>query len=114
MIFSRDMRLKNDYNWQCAFCYYKLKVNASSPLIGYKLSIFELSLRLWIRCSPKFTQFGKLQDTKHPLEYFKTFRNSLANYWHKKVKPYLKLPGIVEIDETKCNGNSYSVGIKFP
>ena len=42
------------------------------------------------------------------------FRHSLAHYWVKHIKKKLKLPGVVEIDETMASAKKYSVGIKFP
>lgn len=43
----------------------------------------------------------------------KYFKNALAYYWQVFVKPYLKLPGPIEIDETLVS-KKFSIYYDFP
>ena len=42
--------------------------------------------------------------------YWPLFRRAVARYGRERIRPYLVLPGVVEIDETKINNKSNYMG----
>ncbi len=57
-----------------------------------------------------------LSRTEQSDELQKIFRCALANYWSRKVKPFVRLggSGVVEIDETKSSTVRGYAGWKHP
>lgn len=115
MIFNKDMVANADYRWTCTLCFYSLELTTSTPLNGVKIDEFDLFLRIWSESSAlKITQISNVLRTSHSKAHQKIYRFSMAHYWQRYVKPYLKLPGVVEIDETMSSAKKYAVGTKFP
>ena len=46
---------------------------------------------------------------KPAIDYFQLFRKSYDLYARHKIMPYLRLPGVVEIDESKVNHRKYKI-----
>lgn len=91
------------YVWVCPVCFYATKITTSTPLASINLSVFDYALSMWIRnATPKLS--GRMSCNKSGVGYYMAlFRKSYKHYYKKYVAPYLILPGIVEIDETKIS-----------
>ncbi|CDW76118.1 UNKNOWN [Stylonychia lemnae] len=115
MLFNRDLIANADYRWTCSLCFYSLELTTSTPLNGIKLDEFDLFLRLWSESSAlKITQISSVLRTSHSKAHQKIYRFAMSHYWARYIKPFLKLPGVVEIDETMSSARKYAVGTKFP
>ena len=88
------------YVWVCAICYHHKRVNKSTPLNTMNPLLFDLALSLWVRsATPDISQ--KLSCRINTCDFHAVFRRSYQNYMSRKVLPFLRLPGPVEIDEAK-------------
>jgi hypothetical protein len=67
------------------------------------LSLFDFSVGMWTKNATPVLS-GRMSVNKASLmNYFHLFRKSYKYYWKTFIAPYLVLPGIVEIDETKIS-----------
>jgi hypothetical protein len=57
---------------------------------------------------------GKRMIRKNVTIYFRLFRIAASHYMKKKILPYLKLPGIVEMDETYIGRRKFAYKDPFP
>ena len=72
-------------------------------MASISLPLFDFALNMWIKnATPKLS--GQMSANHSQLQsLFLLFRKAYTHYWKTYVGPYLVLPGIVEIDETKVS-----------
>lgn len=106
-----NLRKNTNLHWYCGLCNYLLPINFNSVLGHEDIMKQDRILRVWCQTpAAKMSLISRIfsYSSKRPHAY-KTYArkmvtiaiHSLAHYWKSRVKPFLKLPGIVEIDETK-------------
>ena len=111
------MKLKNfkegshNVSWVCPNCLDIKSITHSSPFSLMDLSVFDNALNLWVDgCTSG--QAGRLCSMWSPVYlYYRILRRACSFYIRLKVLPFLKLPGPVEVDETKIgpkNNNEFS------
>ena len=104
------VRRDNDiisYVWECTLCEFTLKLAKGTPCNGMNLRAIDLCLELWLARST-----GKMAkrigySTYGDKTMFKIYRKSCANYFQRRIVPYLKLPGPVEIDEAQVGAKRF-------
>ena len=73
----------------------------NTPFCYVDLKAFDISIFLWIDgVWPRLAQ-GIVRDTAGVTRNFTLIRKACSLFVKTKMLPYIKLPGIVEIDETR-------------
>jgi hypothetical protein len=101
------------YVWVCTICYYHKRVNKSTPLNAINILLFDLALSLWIRNATPDISI-KLSSRINTCDVNLVFRRSFNNYMARRIYPFLKLPGPVEIDEAKIGVQRWHFKGEFP
>ena len=87
--------------WVCPHCGQSKSVTWDSPLCQMDLPAFDAAVNLWID-GVTGGMAARLSSQKTRLyQYYRIIRRASTFYIRMKVQPFLKLPGPVEIDETK-------------
>jgi hypothetical protein len=96
--------IKNDFDigyvWVCPRCFKPCNITEYTPLHSMNLKMFNLCLSLFARGFFPVGQQLLVQTTSAKSPYFQLIRKSMGHYWSKKVLPYIRLKGPVEMDET--------------
>ena len=103
-----------EQHWRCPQCFHKTSYLRYCLLIGHSLDKFDSILEMF--CLNFFS--GKnifLNRIFHSdsSKIDRLFRSSVALYWKTKIKPYLQLPGLVEMDETLVT-RKFAVNLNYP
>ena len=116
MIACYDDYSENKVAWKCPMCFAIVEIGNSTFVPVARISEFDLFIKLWIRNWVfRFLQINKVMKVGNNfVPYMRTLRCSLAHFWTTRVKPHLKLPGVVEIDETMTCSRRFSINHKFP
>ncbi len=78
------------------------------------LAAFDAALNMWVEGIKPGTA-SKLASCKGALyQFYKVFRRACSFYIRAKVEQYLKLPGPVEVDETKIGPKHKKMFGKIP
>ena len=64
----------------------------NTPLCYLDIKLFDVSIFLWI---------DGVRDKNQVIKNFQLIRKCCSLFVKTKMLPYLKLPGVVEIDETR-------------
>ena len=110
-------RTTNDYlgyAWVCPICYHALRVTQGTPMASISLSLFDFALNMWIKNATPHLSGHMSQNFSQLQSLFLLFRKCYTHYWKTYVGPYLVLPGIVEIDETKISRQRWHFKGGFP
>ena len=104
---NTEMRLiKTDrdelgYYWVCPNCFLGCSAVDNSPLQGIRLRVFDIVVKLFERGYHPISGMKLLQEQGGCRSiYFSLIRKCYGLYMRKRILPYIKLPGPVEIDET--------------
>jgi hypothetical protein len=100
--------VQNRFVWKCTFCFKAIPVQKSTIISNMNVRKFDTALTLWMMNARTVTAARMFNQRTRSLtrgctEYFHLFRKAYSHYAQKKIVPYLVLPGIVEIDESKVN-----------
>ena len=115
MLLKNEPRVHHEYWWVCSACFNTEELTTSTVVCGSMLKVFDFALRMFV-----LGQTGKLKwiaaftKSKEAYKNPKTFRHALAFYWTAFVKPYLRLPGVVEIDETLASAKCFTALLSYP
>ena len=95
------------YYWNCERCDRKTPIVENTILCGLDYRKFDTALELWVRsCNPNTA--NHIVRSWMCGTFFNIFRKATSHYMTTKVLPYLKLPGIVEIDETMISRKTWN------
>ncbi len=73
----------------------------NTPLCYLDIKQLDVSIYLWIdNVWPRLAQ-NVVRDRNAVIRYFQLIRKSCSLFVRTKMLPYLKMPGPVEIDETR-------------
>jgi hypothetical protein len=76
-------------------------VTSSTPLNTFNPILLDFAVCMWNRNSTNEITSQLSSRIANVTDLFSVFRRSYKHYMNRKVYPYIKLPGPVEIDETK-------------
>lgn len=103
----RDERDLIKYAWRCTYCFKTFKLTKETIVSGMNIKAVDSCLELWLRGSS-----GKMAEYIGYSNYggkgfFKVFRKCCAHYFDTRIRPYLILPGPVDIDETQVGAKRF-------
>ncbi len=87
--------------WQCGRCGISKGITMNTPLCHLDIKQLDVAIFLWIdNVWPQLAQ-NIVRDKHAVVRYFALIRKSCSLFMKTKMLPYLKLPGPVEVDETR-------------
>lgn len=108
MLLVRNTESSSQLIWQCARCGISKGITMNTPMCYLDIKLFDVSIFLWIdNVWPRLAQ-NCVRDKGQCIKNFQLIRKTCSLFIKTKVLPYLKLPGVVEIDETRLGRQKLS------
>jgi ribosomal protein S27AE len=108
MLLVRNAESRSQLIWQCGRCGISKGLTMNTPLCYMDIKMFDISLYLWIdNVWPRLAQ-NIVRDRSGVIKNFQLIRKCCSMYIKTKVLPYVKLPGPIEIDETRLGRQKLS------
>ena len=108
MLLVRNADSRAQLVWQCGRCGIGKGIGQNTPFCYMDLKLFDIAIFLWIdNVWPRLAQ-SIVRDRNQVIKNFQIIRKACSLYCKVKVLPYLKLPGPVEVDETRLGRQKLS------
>jgi len=108
MLLVRNAESRSQLIWQCGRCGISKGITMNTPLCYLDIKLFDISIFLWIdNVWPRLAQ-NIVRDRGQVIKNFQLIRKTCSLFVKTKMLPYLKLPGPVEIDETRLGRQKLS------